>query len=189
MKAYRNRLFALILLWLLSPSQVLAQVCDVDNDGDVDFNDISQIFAARNQPATGPDDPRDADGNGTITVLDGRACIFQCNLARCAIVTPPLDVPTIDVSPDPLDFGDVFVGSSASLSLVVSNTGTATLSVSSITNSGAPFSVFPPLGFDIAEGATPRNVDVGFSPIAEGDFNGTVTVNSNADNEDPVTLR
>lgn len=61
------------------------QMCDVDADGDVDRNDINLIFAARNTPASGPGDTRDADGDGIITVLDGRICVNQCDLAQCAI--------------------------------------------------------------------------------------------------------
>ncbi len=58
-------------------------VCDIDADGDVDRSDISLIIAARNTPASGPDDPRDIDGNGTINVLDARQCTQQCTNARC----------------------------------------------------------------------------------------------------------
>jgi len=61
--------------------------CDVDTDEDIDRNDIQLIVASRNQPASGPDDPRDADGDGRITVLDARTCMRQCDLPRCA-VTP-----------------------------------------------------------------------------------------------------
>jgi len=60
--------------------------CDVDLDDDVDRNDISLIVAARNQPASGPDDPRDADGDGVITILDARSCMRDCDLARCAVL-------------------------------------------------------------------------------------------------------
>ena len=64
---------------------VIARVpCDVDGDGDVDRDDLSLILAARNTPATGADDPRDADGDGTITVLDARKCILACDRPRCA---------------------------------------------------------------------------------------------------------
>ena len=59
-------------------------VCDVDVDGDVDSNDIALILAARNTPANGPDDPRDADGDGFITVLDARQCALACTLPGCA---------------------------------------------------------------------------------------------------------
>ncbi|MCI0506746.1 MAG: IgGFc-binding protein [Gammaproteobacteria bacterium] len=61
------------------------RMCDIDVDGDVDRNDISMIFAARNTPASDPSDPRDADGDGTITVLDGRMCVQQCDLPQCSI--------------------------------------------------------------------------------------------------------
>ena len=188
MNAYRTNIFALLLIILLCPFSVSAQVCDVDNDGDIDRNDVGQIFAARNTPASGPDDPRDANGDGMISINDGRFCTLQCTLPRCAIVTPPADVAIIDIAPSPLNFGEVFVGSSVNLPLVVSNTGTATLSVSNITSSGAAFTVFPPTAFDIAEGGLARNVEIGFSPDVAGPFNGVITFTSNADNEDPVLI-
>jgi len=63
-----------------------AAVCDVDADVDIDRNDISLIALARNTPADGADDPRDADGDGVISVNDARQCVLQCTLAHCAIV-------------------------------------------------------------------------------------------------------
>lgn len=69
-----------------------AQVCDVDADGDIDRVDIGLIFAARNTPAQ-PGDPRDADGDGVITILDGRRCMLMCTLPGCAepaANTPPV---------------------------------------------------------------------------------------------------
>ena len=71
--------FMIFLLIALSSVPGQAAVCDVDGDSDVDRDDINLIFADRNAPADGPDDPKDADGNGTITVLDGRKCV--CNAA------------------------------------------------------------------------------------------------------------
>lgn len=67
--------------------EVAAMVCDVEPDGDVDRSDIRTIMAARNNPASGPDDPMDANGDGMITALDGKLCIQQCTLPRCA--SPP----------------------------------------------------------------------------------------------------
>ncbi len=77
MKAYRNHF---PLLALLSSTSALAAVCDVDNDSDVDRTDVVQVAKARNTPAAGPDDPRDANGDGIITILDARACVLQCTL-------------------------------------------------------------------------------------------------------------
>jgi hypothetical protein len=45
---------------------------DLDGDADVDRNDLAVIVAARNQAASGPNDPRDLDKDGKITVLDAR---------------------------------------------------------------------------------------------------------------------
>lgn len=48
---------------------------DIDNDGDIDRADLALVLAARNRPAAGPNDPRDLDGDGRITVLDARILI------------------------------------------------------------------------------------------------------------------
>lgn len=57
---------------------------DLDLDGDVDQNDLNILLAARNKPASGPSDPRDLDGDGKITVLDGRKLTLLCTRPRCA---------------------------------------------------------------------------------------------------------
>ena len=44
-------------------------------DGDIDIDDLAIILDARNTPALGPDDPRDLDGDGLITVLDARILV------------------------------------------------------------------------------------------------------------------
>ncbi len=67
---------------VVGPQQVY---CDVDLDNDIDKIDLSLISRARRQPATGPDDPRDADGDGMITPNDVKVCIPQCTLPGCAI--------------------------------------------------------------------------------------------------------
>jgi hypothetical protein len=70
------------LVVALGPSAGLA--CDVNGDKFVDSSDVDAIFAARGQPASGPGDLRDADGDGMITVLDARACTLQCGNPSCA---------------------------------------------------------------------------------------------------------
>ena len=57
--------------------------CDVDRDGDIDRNDIALIRAAIGQVPTA-NDPRDANGDGRITVNDVRICTLRCTRASCA---------------------------------------------------------------------------------------------------------
>jgi hypothetical protein len=58
--------------------------CDVDVNGQIDRLDIRAIMARRNLPATGPEDPADADGNGIINANDARQCVLMCTNNRCA---------------------------------------------------------------------------------------------------------
>lgn len=75
---------------LAVPIGVPAARCDVvPAFGVIDTLDIQAIFAARNTPAAGPADPRDADGDGTITVLDASQCRLQCSFPECASAPPP----------------------------------------------------------------------------------------------------
>jgi len=67
--------------------QVLAvQKCDVDGDNNIDADDISLIFTARNTPATDSNDLRDVDNDNVITVLDARQCTLRCDLTNCQIL-------------------------------------------------------------------------------------------------------
>ncbi len=59
----------------LGLSQSIA--CDVDENGDIDRTDIGLIFAARGMTASGPNDPRDPNGDGIITVQDARICTLR----------------------------------------------------------------------------------------------------------------
>ena len=107
LKDLTARLITLVSLGLFA-SAASATVCDVDDDGDIDRLDIGLIAQARNQPAE-PGDPRDADGDGVITVLDGRQCVLRCTLARCAIVDPGANsAPVSNAGPDQaVSVGDV----------------------------------------------------------------------------------
>lgn len=59
-------------------------VGDLDKDNDVDRDDMNILMASRNQPANEVDDPKDLDGDGTITVLDARKLRLLCTRNRCA---------------------------------------------------------------------------------------------------------
>ncbi len=58
---------------------------DIDGDKDVDQLDLNLVLAARNKPASGQNDPRDLDGNGTINATDARKLTLLCTRPRCAV--------------------------------------------------------------------------------------------------------
>ena len=64
---------------------ISAPRCDVNRDGKIDSVDINMIFSARNTPAVGSDDPRDADADLKLTVADARMCQQKCTYAGCAV--------------------------------------------------------------------------------------------------------
>jgi len=102
-----------LVAWMAAmvPSVTQAAVCDIDGDGDIDQLDLSLISRARNQPASGPDDPRDANGDGVITPADVITCIPQCTWGGCNQNNTP---PTADAGPDQTVFMDDVVTLDAS---------------------------------------------------------------------------
>jgi hypothetical protein len=84
-------------LVIAQPADTAAPLfCDVNGDQFVDRDDVNAIFAARGTPASGPDDPRDADGDGTINVQDSRLCTLECANPNCA---PPPSCGLLGVEP------------------------------------------------------------------------------------------
>jgi hypothetical protein len=68
---------------VLSDASIIGK-CDVNGDAKVSLTDITAINAARNTPSSGVCDRRDADGDGMITVNDGRQCAVRCTNPGCA---------------------------------------------------------------------------------------------------------
>ncbi|MGI9427739.1 MAG: thrombospondin type 3 repeat-containing protein, partial [Bythopirellula sp.] len=65
------------------PTEPQGRVCDVDLDDDVDRRDIRKILRSFGQPASGPNDPRDANGNGRIDLRDALICARACDRRFC----------------------------------------------------------------------------------------------------------
>ena len=68
---------------------VVGGLCFVNDDNIVDREDIILIIDARNTFALSDNDPKDADGDGIITVLDARKCVLQCTYPGC--VSEPVE--------------------------------------------------------------------------------------------------
>jgi streptogramin lyase len=58
-------------------------VCDVDENGIIDFRDIKGIIHSFGDTADGSDDPRDWDGDGIITKIDAKGCFQACTDPQC----------------------------------------------------------------------------------------------------------
>lgn len=89
-------------------------------------------------------------------------------------------VPELQIDPDPVDFGDVYVGCDDQVDATLTNVGTDTLVVSSIAQSGAAFTMFDgnalPLSLDPGASA---EVTLLFSPTADRTERGELVVESN----------
>lgn len=69
---------------ILKDLTLQSSTCDVNGDGSINKTDIALITAARNMAAS-PNDSRDADGDGMISVNDARACVLRCTKPNCAL--------------------------------------------------------------------------------------------------------
>ena len=58
--------------------------CDVDHDGDIDIRDLTLIFDSLGRRVSAGD-PRDANGNLRVDVLDLLICATRCTRKECAV--------------------------------------------------------------------------------------------------------
>ena len=96
------------------------------------------------------------------------------------LTVSPATAPAIQVNPTSLSFGNVVVGANLSKSLIISNTGGATLTITQINVTGARFSASHytlPLTINAGQKAT---ITVAFVPTAVGTVSGSLSIVSNA---------
>ena len=94
--------------------------------------------------------------------------------------TLTVSAPAIGVNPTSISFGNVVVGSTLSQSLIISNTGNATLTITQINVTGATFSASGytlPLSINAGQQTT---ITVAFLPAAVSSVSGSVSIVSNA---------
>ncbi len=93
----------------------------------------------------------------------------------------------LSASPGSLTFGDVTVGTSSVLSVVLTNAGTDTVTVSQTTSTGTGFSVAgPSLPLTLTAGQN-ASFNVTFQPASAGSVTGNLSVLSNATNSPAST--
>ncbi|NQT34250.1 choice-of-anchor D domain-containing protein, partial [bacterium] len=95
--------------------------------------------------------------------------------------------PIIVVDPEALDFGEVVIDQTARLTLTISNIGTAELTISDITMVGQTF-LSAIDGEVVIEPNESYDLPVSFTPPDEGEFLGTLTIHSNALNNDTLDI-
>ena len=110
---------------------------------------------------------------GTITVNSNASS--GSNTISCSGTGTTISAPAISLSGN-LSFGNVQIGNSSTKTLTITNTGNATLNVSSI---NLPSGFTGNYNGSITAGNS-KNVTITFSPTSTTTYGGTITVNSNA---------
>ncbi|HWO37766.1 MAG TPA: choice-of-anchor D domain-containing protein [Candidatus Acidoferrum sp.] len=93
----------------------------------------------------------------------------------------------LQANPASVSFGSVSTGANATQQVILNNTGTAAVQISSIAASGAGFSVNGITAPFTLNAGTTATLNVVFAPTAGGSASGSVTVTSNANNS-PLTV-
>ena len=109
---------------------------------------------------------------------------FYLALIAVLCLTPGAAASTLlSASPYSLSFGGVAVGRSATLGVTLTNTGTSSVTISQATESGAGFSLSPPLSLPLTLAAgQSTTLNITFAPTTPNGFSGTASVVSNASN-------
>jgi hypothetical protein len=120
-----------------------------------------------------------ATGTSTVTVTGVSGTITATTTISLTVTS---SAPTVTVSPTSISFGTVVIGAtSGAKPVTLTNTGTTTLTISSITTSGdfGQSTSSKPCGSTLAAGKNCK-IMVTFTPTALGTRTGTLTINDNA---------
>ncbi len=120
-----------------------------------------------------------ADSGSTFAVVVSNT-VGTVTSSAATLTVNAAAAPAIQVSSSSINFGNAVVGSSLSQALIITNTGTATLTITQITESGAAFSVSGyslPLNVGAGQQST---INVAFMPASVGLASGNISILSNA---------
>ncbi len=124
--------------------------------------------------------------SGLLTVTSNDPKNPKVTVALTGVGGPPL-IPAIGVNPASLVYGTLFVGMTLDMPLTVNNTGTAPLSISSLT---------VPAGFLLPSSTTPFAIPAGgssivtvrFAPTSAATFAGNLVISSNDPSHPTVSV-
>jgi hypothetical protein len=88
----------------------------------------------------------------------------------------------LSASPTSLSFGNVNTGSSSTLAVALTNSGNSSVTISSVSTSGAGFTASGVAAAAIMSPGQSATLNVNFAPLAAGSVTGNATVASNATN-------
>jgi hypothetical protein len=95
--------------------------------------------------------------------------------------------PLIAVTPSSVSFGKVVIGATNTSTVIVQNSGSATLQVTQVTTSGTPFSLSGvAVPFSVAAGGA-ASFNAQFAPSTAGNFSGSLSISSNGSTS-PLTV-
>ena len=100
--------------------------------------------------------------------------------AAATLTVNPAPAPAIQVNSSSINFGNDVVGSKSSQLLIITNTGTATLTITQVNETGSAFGVSGfslPLNVNAGQQTT---ITVAFQPTAVGTVSGNISIVSNA---------
>src|SRR5215472_8383008 len=120
-----------------------------------------------------------SDSGSTFKVVVSNSAGSATSNAATLTVNPA-PAPAIQVNPTSINFGNVVVGTNLSQSLIISNTGNATLTITQINVTGATFSATGytlPLSINAGQ---QTSITVAFLPAAVSTVSGSVSIVSNA---------
>jgi hypothetical protein len=156
-------------------------------DGDVGLTIVNIADAENPEVVDGIDTPEFAIN---VFVIGDYAYVADegqgVRIFNISYYLPP--APEIAVSPDPLDFGSVILDEEIEASLTISNEGNADLVISAVEVGGAPIFLSAFEDEIVIEPDDSYELAVTFTPDEVGEFNGTLTITSNDDENPELTV-
>ena len=149
---------------------------DFNGDGTVDFIDFVAFAGAFGSA----DAEFDLNGNGTVDFPD------FLTFTQAFLVDNPPPPAEIVLSTTTLSFGDVETGLSSTQIVTITNSGGTELSVTGISSSDNQFT--SSIGTFTLAGGGRQDVTVTFTPGGDGNFSGTLTIDSSDEDEGSLAV-